>query len=101
MATDIRELNSRVQELRAEVTVRRRRRQAGAESVVETLKNIPSDKLDRLSAYVPELNQIRLYTVDDIVNSEHDELKTIQRVHADLIKYLETTLEEYEGHLKG
>ena len=101
MAPNIRELNSKVQELKAEVGVRKRRRQAGAENIVETISKLSPETLNRLAAYIPELDQIRLFSVEDIVNNDNGELKILQLAHMSLVKYLEDVLNEYEEYLKG
>lgn len=99
MSVDITNLYKRYTELENEVAYSQRKRKEEAENIYNVLQGISDSDIDLLSKEVPELAELREFTIDDILSNQHGEVNRIPRIYSKLTELLDAWLKHFEDAL--
>ena len=90
-------LGQRIQNLNTELEIQKRKREDEAKKIHKALTSISEEEANIIYRIVPEINIIKNYTVDDLLNNYNGELDMIILVRNKLQAYIEERLSFYEG----
>lgn len=90
-------LGQRIQNLNTELEIQKRKREDEAKKIHKALTSISEDEANIIYRIVPEINIIKNYTVDDLLNNSNGELDMLILVRNKLQAYIEERLSFYEG----
>lgn len=99
MSVDIVSLCNRFAAVEQEVSYIQRKRKEEAENAVRALQAITDEEVELLKKCAPEFEQIRSYTVDDLLHDANGELAQTQRVYGQLTDMLDRWLKHCEDSL--
>lgn len=87
----------RIQNLNTELEIQKRKREDEAKKIHKALTSISEEEANIIYRIVPEINIIKNYTVDDLLNNSNGELDMLILVRNKLQAYIEERLSFYEG----
>lgn len=90
-------LGQRIQNLNTELEIQKRKREDEAKKIHKALTSISEEEANIIYRIVPEINIIKNYTVDDLLNNSNGELDMLILVRNKLQAYIEERLSFYEG----
>lgn len=97
MSKDNITLGQRIQNLNTELEIQKRKKEDEAKKIYKALTSISEEELNIIYRIVPEIDIIKNYTVDDLLNNFNGELDMLIFVRDKLQSYIEERLSFYEG----
>lgn len=99
MSVDITELYKRYTSLEQEVSYIQRKRKEEAEQAVRALQTLTDSDVELLKDEVPDIVEVRHFTVAAILENSNGELQRLQRVYSAVTGLLDKWLKYYEDGL--
>lgn len=96
---DISELSKRYNSLVNEVTYTQRKRKEEAEKAVEALHRISDEDIELLKKYVPAIEDVTKFTVEQLLENTHGECEQVNALYSKLANLLDGWLKHYEDAL--
>lgn len=96
---DITTLRQRFDRLSVEIDFQTRKRKEYVENVVRALSSISDEDMEYLRSDLPELDEIRKFTVEELLANANNEDARLEAVYHKLATLLDRWLSAYEAAL--
>lgn len=99
MSVNISELYKRYTSLEQEVSYIQRKRKEEAEQAVRVLQTLTDSDIELLKDDIPDILEVKSFTVDGILANKNGELQRLQRLYSSVTELLDKWIRHYEDGL--